>query len=193
MSKKKGIITGSILLAGVIISISLFYLTKDKVSNVQIENQLSKTVQSNLGRVDGIDIMYDSKTGTALIVQTEQTEIPEVSAQNIRSAYVLLVRLGEHVLDTPEVKNIQVTEKVQLNFPKDPASEYLAENDKAGRPPVVTDVVTIAMSKDNFQAVKWQDYDGQPIDTLIKEKAYTYNIDATLKAQIRESELYLDL
>jgi hypothetical protein len=137
--------------------------------------------------------MYDSKTGTALIVQTEQTEIPEVSAQNIRSAYVLLVRLGEHVLDTPEVKNIQITEKVQLNFPKDPASEYLAENDKAGRPPVVTDVVTIAMSKDNFQAVKWQDYDGQPIDTLIKEKAYTYNIDATLKAQIRESELYLDL
>jgi hypothetical protein len=182
------------VVALIVLSAVVILLTKDKLpTTTKAENQINQTVQSNLGRIDGIDIKFDPITGTASIIQTEETEIPEISAQNVRTAYILLVRLGDQVFDEKDVNNIQVVEKVRLNFPVDPANEFLPEDQRATRPPVVTDVVTIAMSKFNFQSVNWQEQSGNSIHKLITEKAHIYNINSELKPQLHENELYLDL
>lgn len=169
-------------------------LQKDKVvAPEKTEAQLTQSLQSTLGRTDGLDVKFDPKTGLATVIQTEQTEHPEISAQNVRITYGLLVKMGREMFAIDGVKSLQVTEKVQVNFPKDPDQEFLPPEAQATRPSETTEVVTITMTKTNFNSIDWDAQKGQPIHKLITEKATNYTINPKLKAQLKDEELYLEL
>ena len=182
------------LLIAFVLTTTLLIILQNKTATApeQTEAQLSQSLQTSLGRSDGLDVKFDPKTGLATVVQTEETEHPEISAQNVRITYSLLVKMGKEMFAIDGVKSLQVTEKVQLNFPKDPEQEFLPPEAQVTKPSEITEVVTITISKTNFNSVNWDDYKGQPLHQLITEKASTYTINPELKAQIKDEELYLE-
>jgi hypothetical protein len=158
-----------------------------------VKKQLSDSLQTGVGRKDGLEVNFDSKTGLAKVVQTDRVGIHGPSAQEVRTAYVLLVKLGNEMFKNENVKSIQITEKTKFEYPEDPADLNLPKDARSTRPPIITDVVTIGMTRANFKSVNWSQYYGKPIHKLITEKSYTYSINPKLEQQPVEKELYLDL
>jgi hypothetical protein len=182
-----------VLLAALVFAAVQFKHTRNQpTSSGSVTAKLGSSLQAALGRKDGLAVTFNEKTGLAVVTQTENLNQLEMSADNLRSSYSILVRTGEKFFKLDGVKSLEINERVSVTPQQPYAEQQLPEKYRSKPTPKVTNLVTIGMTKTNFQSVNWQGYVGKPVDKVITEKSYKYTINPTLKSLVKPDDLYLN-